>query len=219
MALRLAEAEALVAQAADVRLTFAVCHTLRYWQPLLAVQERMRSGGWRPTNVSARGLSRRHENVGWTGRQRSWTDDLLWHHGGHVVDAVLTLLDDPVADVTAEVGPVWERSGLPMDYAIALRTEKGAVASISLSYNARIGSSDYVIIGEPDTIVITGADVRDAEGTLEQKADVAAAQERAIHDQDRDFLECIGTGRKPIADAASILPAMRVLQAVWDRVG
>ena len=35
----------------------------------------------------------------WAGRadERSWTDDLLWHHGGHVVDAVLRLARAPVS--------------------------------------------------------------------------------------------------------------------------
>jgi 2-hydroxy-4-carboxymuconate semialdehyde hemiacetal dehydrogenase len=216
MALRQSEAEALVAQASEAGLRFAVCHTQRYWKPFRAAREQMEAGGWRATNVIARGLSRRHENVGWTGRQRSWVDDLLWHHGGHVVDTVLGFLDSPITDVSAEVGPIWERSGLPMDYAIALRAETGAIASISLSYNAKIGASDYVVIGESDTIVLSGADVRTPAGTTAE--DVALAQERAVHAQDLDFVECIRTGRTPIADGASILPCMRVLQAVWDRV-
>ena len=196
-----------------------VCHTLRYWQPFHAAHEAMRTGGWRPTNIVARGLSRRHENVGWTGRQRSWTDDLLWHHGGHIVDAVLGLLDSPVVEVSAAVGPVWERSGLPMDYAIALRTVDGGIASISLSYNAGISASDYVIIGRDQTIAISGGEARTADGPIGTSEPVADAQEHAIWAQNADFLESIRTGRRPVADGASVLPAMRVLQAVWDRVG
>ena len=218
LALSVPDAEALVAQASAAGTTLMVCHTLRYSRPMNAAREAMRSEGWRPTNVIARGLSRRHENVGWTGRRRSWTDDLLWHHGGHVVDAVLTFLDAPVVEVTAAVGPVWDRSGLPMDYAIALRTADGGVASISLSYNARIGTSDYVIIGPDQTIVIDGAEVRNADGPILTSESVAEAQEHAIWAQEADFLESIRTGRRPVADAAAILPAMRVLQAVWDRV-
>jgi 2-hydroxy-4-carboxymuconate semialdehyde hemiacetal dehydrogenase len=217
LALRLAEAERLVDQAAQAQRTLMVCHTLRYWEPFRAAREAMRAGGWRATNVIARGLSLRHENVGWTGRHRSWTDDLLWHHGGHIVDVVLGFLDAPITDVSAEVGPIWERSGLPMDYAIALRTAEGGVATISLSYHARLGASDYTIIGETDTIVIAGAEVRSSQGPVVPGERVDVAQEAAIVAQDLDFLECIATGRRPMADAASVLPAMRVLQAVWDR--
>lgn len=219
LALSLADAEALVEQAARRRRTLMVCHTLRYWEPLLAAREVMRDGGWRPTNVVARGLSRRHENVGWTGRQRTWTDDLLWHHGGHIVDAVLGFLDSPITDVSAAVGQIWEGSGLPMDYAIALRTADGGIASISLSYHARIGASDYTIVGQEQTIVISGAAVQTSDGPIGTSQSVADAQERAIWAQDADFVDSIKTGRRPTADAASVLPAMRVLQAVWDRAG
>ena len=132
---------------------------------------------------------------------------------------VLELLGEPVTSVTAAVGPEWEGSGLPMDYAIALRTADGAVATISLSYNARLGASDYVVIGEPDTILIKGADVTSADGPIVAGEDADAVQERAVLAQDLDFLECAASGRRPVADAASILPAMRVLQAVQDHVG
>jgi 2-hydroxy-4-carboxymuconate semialdehyde hemiacetal dehydrogenase len=219
LALCAADAEALVAQAAAAQRTLMVCHTLRYWTPFHAVRVAMDAAGWQPRNIVARGLARRRENVGWTGRRRSWTDDLLWHHGGHIVDMVLELLGTPIVDVSAEVGPVWEGSGLPMDYAIALRTADGAVATIALSYNARLGSSDYVIIGEPDTILIKGADVTSADGPIVAGEDVDAVQERAVLAQDLDFLECVRSGRRPVADAASILPAMRVLEAVQERVG
>lgn len=219
LALCAADAEALVAQAAAARRTLMVCHTLRYWQPFQAARNAMQLAGWRPRNIVARGLSRRRENVGWTGRRRSWTDDLLWHHGGHIVDMVLELLGEPVTDVTAAVGPEWENSGLPMDYAIALRTAAGAIATISLSYNARLGASDYVVIGEPDTILIQGVDVTSADGPILAGEDGNAVQERAVAAQDRDFLECAASGHRPHADAALILPAMRVLQAVQDHVG
>ena len=218
LALTEAAAEALVAQATAVQRTLMVCHTLRYWAPIGAARAAMAAAGWQPRNIVARGLSRRLENVGWTGRRRSWTDDLLWHHGGHIVDMVLQLLGQPVTEVTAEVGPIWDGSGLPMDYAIALRTAEGAVATIALSYNSRLGASDYVLIGEPDTILIQGANVTSADGPILSGEDVATVQERAVLAQDLDFLECVRSGRRPIADAASILPAMRVLQAVQDRV-
>ena len=106
-----------------------------------------------------------------------------------------------------------------MDYAIALRTVDGGVASISLSYNARISASDYVIIGRDQTIVISGGEARTADGPIGTSEPVADAQEHAIWAQNADFIESIRTGRRPVADGAPVLPAMRVLQAVWDRVG
>jgi 2-hydroxy-4-carboxymuconate semialdehyde hemiacetal dehydrogenase len=217
LALSLADGEALVAQARDAGLVLAVCHTLRYWSPLDRAHAWLAEGGHEVKHVVARALSLRHENVGWTGRRRSWTDDLLWHHGGHVIDEVLRLLPGPVEAVEAAVGPVWPESGLPMDYAITVRTAGGAIASIALSYNARVGRSDYLVITDRDTMTIEGADVHVAAGPLVAGQSVAETQEAAVLAQDRDFLRAAATGETPIAAAEAILPVLAVQQAVADR--
>ncbi len=223
LATSLADGERLVALARERQRVLAVCHTLRYWRPVQELHEAIETRGMRPTHVVARALSLRHANVGWTGRQRSWVDDLLWHHGGHVVDEVLALLGAPVIEVTAASGPVWPGSTRPMDHAIALRTADAAIATIALSYHARIGASEYLVVGEDATVLLAGGDVRWSDGAG-STTDVAMAQETAVHDQDADFLEAIrrggpdGDGRATRADAASILPTLRVLQAVSDGV-
>lgn len=217
LALSLAEGEALVALARERGRVLAVCHTLRYWEPLDALHAWLAEGGQAVRHVVARALSLRHENVGWTGRRRSWTDDLLWHHGGHVIDEVLRLLPGGVTDVEAVAGPTWEVSGLPMDYAITLRTDAGAVATIALSYNARQGASDYWVITDRDTASVLGAEVRGATGPVFEGRGVADVQEAAVLAQDRDFLACATSGGTPVADAAAILPTLAVQQQVWDR--
>ena len=220
LALSLVDGEELVALARQAGVVLSVCHTLRYWEPLDTLHAWLRDGEHRVQHVVARALSLRHENVGWTGRQRSWTDDLLWHHGGHVIDEVLRLLPGAVERVEAAVGPVWPVSGLPMDYGITLRTADGALATIALSYNARIGASDYLVITDKDTLSITGADVRASGGPVVKGRDVAQTQEAAVLAQDRDFLDAVTTGRPPIAAASEILPVLAVQQAVADhRIG
>lgn len=222
LATSLVDGERLVDLARRQRRILAVCHTLRYWRPARELHDAIETRGMRPTHVVARALSLRHANVGWTGRQRSWVDDLLWHHGGHVVDEVLTLLGAPVVDVVASSGPSWPVSGRSMDHAIALRTADGAIATIALSYHARIGASEYLVVGEDETVLLAGADVRWSDGTY-ATTDATAAQATAVHDQDADFLDAIrrggpdDDGRATRADGASILPTLRVLQAVSDR--
>lgn len=217
LALSIAEGASLVQLARDAGLVLSVCHTLRYWEPFDRLHDWLQEGGHVVKHVVARACSLRLENVGWTGRRRSWTDDLLWHHGGHVIDEVLRLLPGSVEDVAATVGPVWEGSGLPMDYAIALRTDAGAIATISLSYNARLGASDYLVVTDRDTVSITGAEVRSVDGPIVSGRDVAAVQEAAVLAQDRDFLAAIAEARPPIADGAAILPVLRVQQRVADQ--
>jgi len=217
LALSSADGEALVGLARDRGLVLGVCHTLRYWEPFDRLHTWLQAEGHVVKHVVARALSLRLENVGWTGRRRSWTDDLLWHHGGHVIDEVLRLLPGAIGSVQATVGPAWEGSGLPMDYAIALRSDAGAIATIALSYNARQGASDYIVITDRDTVVVTGADVRAASGAIVTGLDVAAVQSAAVDAQDQDFLAAIVERRPPIADAASILPVLAVQQRVADQ--
>jgi 2-hydroxy-4-carboxymuconate semialdehyde hemiacetal dehydrogenase len=216
LALSAAEGAALVRDADARGLTLMVCHTLRYWEPIDRAHAWLRDQGCEVRHVVARALSLRHENVGWTGRRRSWTDDLLWHHGGHVIDEVLRLLPGTVTTIHAAVGPVSPLSGLPMDYAITLCTDDRAVATIALSYNARTGVSDYYVITDGETLSITGADVRTSAGPVLEGANVAAVQRAAVLAQDRDFLDAVTTGRAPIAAAAAILPVLEVQQAVAD---
>lgn len=216
LALSYARGVALVEQAAAAGRLLMVCHTLRYWQAHDAAHAWLRDGGHDVRHVVARGLSLRIEDVGWTGRRRSWTDDVLWHHGGHTIDEVLRLLRKPVTTITASVGPVWEGSGRSMDYAITLRCDDGAIATIALSYNARVGASDYVVISDKDTLTINGTDVTTSQGPLVEGVDPDTAQVAAIDAQDRDFLRAIGGGPAPVGAAAEVLPVLAIQQAVAD---
>lgn len=223
LATSLADGERLVASARDRSRVLAVCHTLRYWRPVQELHGALAARGVRPTHVVARALSLRHVDVGWTGRQRSWVDDLLWHHGGHVVDEVLTLLGSPVVEVASASGQAWPTSGKAMDHAISLRTAEGGIATIALSYHARIRASEYLVIGEDETVLLAGGDVRWSDGTVTSVPDVAVIQDAAVAAQDADFLAAVrrggsdGDGHATRADGASILPTLRVLQAVRDR--
>jgi 2-hydroxy-4-carboxymuconate semialdehyde hemiacetal dehydrogenase len=219
LAMSAGEAEALVTQAHEAERVLMVCHSIRYSEPFRVARAAIERSGLEPTSVVARHLFLRRENVGWTGRRRSWTDNLLWHHGGHVVDVVLGLLGAPVSEVTSAVGRGREETGLPMDYGITLRTPAGAVATISLSYNAQIATNDYLVIGEQDMIEIAGPNVRNLRGPILQGQDTAAVHEQSVLAQDRDFAASIDTGQRPATAAEHVLPAMRILQAVQDRMG
>jgi hypothetical protein len=93
------------------------------------------------------------------------------------------------------------------------------VATISLSYNAQIATNDYLVIGEQDMIEIAGPNVRNARGPILQGQDSAAVHEQSVLAQDRDFAASIHAGQRPATAAHNVLPAMRILQAVQDRIG
>jgi len=213
LALSLEDGEALVALAREHDRLLGVCHTFRYSKPFEVVQAAIAETGSRPRHVTARSLSRRHEDVGWTGRARTWTDDLLWHHGGHAIDAALTFLRSPVVSVGASVGPRSETSGWPMDYGISLRTSDGGVASIALSYNSLVAAQDFILIGGDETFVVTGAEARSSQRVL-FSGDEAGILAEAITAQDAAFLSALGDGGIFPTEARAILPTLRVQEAV-----
>jgi 2-hydroxy-4-carboxymuconate semialdehyde hemiacetal dehydrogenase len=82
-------AEELAATADATGRIAMVGHTLRYWAPHRTVREWVERGDLRLRHLVARSLQLGQTNVGWMGRQRDWTDSVLWHHGAHLVDAAL----------------------------------------------------------------------------------------------------------------------------------
>ena len=92
LALSLQESEMLTALAEQKGRTMMVAHTMRFWPTLTAVRQRIAEGELHVHSLYIHYGFLRRENVNWQGRRRSWTDNLLWHHGCHAVDTALWLL-------------------------------------------------------------------------------------------------------------------------------
>ncbi|WP_238011653.1 Gfo/Idh/MocA family oxidoreductase [Dactylosporangium sp. AC04546] len=210
----LAEAELVARIAAETGRHAAMGHTLRFWAPHLEVRARVERGELRLRHIIARSLQLRQSNVGWTGRTRDWTDSVLWHHGAHLADTALWLLDATEAKVYGGCGPDWPGSGGPMDVGAVLVTPSGDMATLSLSYHSREPVSDYVLIAEDQTLHINDGRLYGPDGVIVDSAGVAATQDAAIEAQDADFLAAVTEGRTPRCTVADVLPAMRVLDAL-----
>ena len=193
LALSLQDGEDLVALADRAQRTLGVCHTLRFWEPYQVVRSAIADSSATATHVVARRLTRRLDNVGWTGRARTWRDDLLWHHGGHVIDLCLAFLGAPVAEVSAAAGSHPRGAAGPADYAISLRTIQGSIASIALSYNALISASDYVVITDNETFAIEGRQARSSRATI-FAGEERAIERRAVENQDAAMLLALRGG-------------------------
>lgn len=214
-----AEYSALTADAARRDLRFAVCHTFRYYPELRYVRQLVEAGDLHIQHIVFRHTMFRRENVGWTGYQRSWTDNLLWHHGCHVVDACLWLLGAPEVEVTGHAarpgGPLTTR----MDFGVTLRTPADQLATIAMSYNNHLRHNDCAIIGEEASYQITFGRERTLvgpEGPIRQTASERDILYGAIGQQDADFLAAVDAGAEPHVSAARVEPTMRTLQAIED---
>jgi 2-hydroxy-4-carboxymuconate semialdehyde hemiacetal dehydrogenase len=216
LALSATDAEDVAREAGELGRTIMVCHTLRFSRPLLALRAKIDRGEFRARHVVARSLMLRHENVGWTGRARSWTDSVLWHHGAHLVDAALWLLDATDVEVLGRSGPAWEPNGQPMDVSATLRAPHGGLATLALSYHARIGVSDYVVIGEDETYAIRDGGLVSSDGSEVVGPGGATDHDAAIDAQDAEFISAIRERRLARSSASDILPAMRALQMLAD---
>lgn len=193
-----------------------VAHTQRYYEGLVELKRRIDAGEVKPTLVDARFMFRRHENVGWTGRRRTWTDNLLWHHGGHAVDTTLWLLGSRAARVRAELATPYPKTGIPMDVAIALRTEADQLATVTLSYHHHGNTNEFLVVGEDATYTWRSGVLLAADGSVVLEPDDSDPLKSGVYLQDREFVEAVAAGRQPHPSADDILPCLEVLQAVQD---
>jgi 2-hydroxy-4-carboxymuconate semialdehyde hemiacetal dehydrogenase len=217
LATSLAETDRLIDLAERSGLRLMVCHTQRYTASLIEAR-RLIASDVRPRAMVSRYLLDKRENVSWTGRRRSWTDNLLWHHGCHAVDAALWLLGAEATDVTARAAPPDARLGIPMDLSILLRTTGDQIVTVALSYRALPPIQDYVVIADETTLVYANDELRDHTRVLVPAANHGSYDTTALDRQNTDFFASILAGSEPIATARSVRPAMAALQAAQDEL-
>ncbi len=218
LAMNRADAERVTKLAEQKGLRVMVAHTQRFFPALIELRRRIREGELHPHHLDCRWFFLRRSNVNWQGRQRSWTDNLLWHHACHVVDACLWLLGQTEAEArnivraTGQAGPPHAGLGIPLDLDLMLRVGSELV-NIAMSYNSPWPMHDYLVIGEEATL-------RFENGRLEGQEGEVFRPEGAhpIREQDREFLAAVRDEREASVSGRSVLPAMQALQAVQDEL-
>ncbi len=214
IAMSLAGAERVVAAGERSGKTYGLSHPMRFRREREALRARVAAGEERIRHIAGRFFIPRLVNVGATGYRRSWSDNILWHHFCHFVDLGLFLFDfAPVRRVQSHLGPLHGTTGIPMECVVLAETEDGRTLLVHGSYHASFRIYDKLIVTDRDTYLFDtlAATVRTREGTapMDGEQDNAA---RIV----RDFVDAVRDGRPPLASGPSVLPAMRVLQAVQD---
>lgn len=182
-----------------------MAHTQRFAPAQQELRRRLRSGEFRPHHAVLRWFFLRRSNVNWMGRQRTWTDNLLWHHGCHVVDSALWILGGEGGDVQAQFGPPHAELGVPLDLDLHFRVGDTLV-TVAMSYNAPWTRHDYHYIGEEASIEFRGDQLWGEHGVI-----WAGEGGNRIVEQNREFLTAIRDGREASPNVEDVLPAMRVL--------
>lgn len=219
LAMSYRECAALAALARQTGRVLMVAHTQRYYQPLIEARRRVTSGELTLHHVICRYGFLRRKNEDWQGRPRTWTDNLLWHHGCHVVDFALWLLgiDQPgLVEATGRLAWPDQKMGISMDLALTLRTPRDQLVSIAMSYNTHLPVQDYLMIGREDTLQYVDRKLVGRQGILNDPIDQRTEGQNANLLQDREFLAAIREGRPAAISAEAVLPAMRALQDIQD---
>ncbi len=214
VAMSLAAAQRVVAAGEASGRVYGLCHPMRFRREREALRARIRAGEETIRHIAGRFFIKRLINIGATGYQRSWTDNILWHHFCHFVDLGMFLFDGtPIRRVQSHLGALHATTGIPMECTVLVETEADQTLLVHGSYHAAYRFYDKLIVTDRDTYffdILTGT-LRTSAGdaAIEGEQDNCA---RVIF----DFIDAVKSGRPPLASGPSVLPAMRVLQTVQD---
>jgi 2-hydroxy-4-carboxymuconate semialdehyde hemiacetal dehydrogenase len=224
IAMNLDGAERVVDAARRRGLTLGVVHPMRFRQERIPMVQRVNRGEERVTHVHGRFFIHRLENVGATGLQRTWTDNILWHHTTHLIDVGLwtvsggdmSTADQRVRNVYSFMPAVDERTGIPMELTLVVETWDDQAIISTGSYYAHNRIYDVLIVSDRDDYYVD--ELRSTLTTRQGVRPIPTEQENA-HQIAPEFVEAVRDGREPAVPGWSVLPTMRVLhraQEIWD---
>ena len=210
MALNLPDAERMLAASKKAGKTLMVTHTRRFSGPHREIKRRLREGTFHLHHMVVETYFFRRTNLNMHGQPRSWVDNLLWHHGCHSVDIAQWVVGDSDWEVWGQKGPDHRELGIPMDLTVAMKSKRGPLFSMAMSFNNKgpFGGF-YRYIGEEDTFKVYRDSMTDSEGK-----EVALDPLPAFDRQDIEFVGALHEGREPESSAASCLPTMALLDRI-----
>ena len=210
MSLNLPGATRIVEAARRSGKTCMVTHTRRFSSPHREIRHRVQAGTFHLHHMVVETYFFRRENTNMHGQPRSWVDNLLWHHGCHSVDLAQWILGDADWAAWGQKGPDHPVLGIPMDLTVGMKSPKGPLFSMAMSFNNKgpFGGF-YRYIGEEETYKVYRDSMTDSDGK-EVPLDGMAAFDR----QDVEFTSAIREGRVPESSAESCLPTMALLDQI-----
>ena len=214
----LADAEDVLAKQEATGLVCMVGHTRRFNPSHQWIHQKVAAGVLAVQQMDVQTYFFRRRNINAKGEARSWTDHLLWHHAAHTVD-LFAYQAGRIVQANAVQGPLHPELGIAMDMSIQLKSESGAICTLSLSFNndgplgtffryicdngTWIARYDDLVTGKEEPIDVSQVDV----------------SMNGIELQDREFVAAIREGREPNSSVAQVLPCYRVLDQLERQLG
>ncbi|MBB3861707.1 2-hydroxy-4-carboxymuconate semialdehyde hemiacetal dehydrogenase [Novosphingobium hassiacum] len=187
-----------------------VGHTRRFNPSHQYVHNKIVGGEFNIQQMDVQTYFFRRKNMNAKGEARSWTDHLLWHHAAHTVD-LFAYQAGKIVKANAVEGPIHPQLGIAMDMSIQLKSESGAICTLSLSFNndGPLGTF-FRYIGDTATYIARYDDLFTGK---EEPIDVSKVDVsmNGIELQDREFISSIREGREPNSSVRQVLDCYRVL--------
>jgi 2-hydroxy-4-carboxymuconate semialdehyde hemiacetal dehydrogenase len=208
VALSLADTERIVSLSQELRRRVLVCHTMRSFPAVNEVRQRVRSNELHLTHIVGHFAIPRRHNQGMNGQPRNWIDNLLWHHGCHMVDVALWVTGvTSVEHVNALAGNPRGQFSMIMDVSINFRTSSQQLVTHSLTYNTAQFCWEVRFLGDEGTLVYRNGELLDETG--EQV--IPKSSWLDLVPQNREMLDSIVRGAPSDYDVTSALLPMKVL--------
>ncbi|MBL1419070.1 MAG: Gfo/Idh/MocA family oxidoreductase [Alphaproteobacteria bacterium] len=209
------DARDLEREAKKRQLCLGVVHPMRHRKEHIDLLERVNSGTERVRHVHSRIFMHRLENIGGTGYHRSWTDNLLWHHGAHLVDVGLWLTGTnsttEIQNISQHVSAPDPHTGIPMDISILIETQRDQSILCTGSYYSKQNMHDILVVTDQDTYFL---DIKASTFTTSAGTHSIASEQDNNAQVVKDFLNAIKTNQAPLVSGTTVLPAMSLLQHV-----
>lgn len=213
-----ADSLAVLAKQKETGLTCMVGHTRRFNPSHQWIHDKITAGELNLQQMDVQTYFFRRRNINAKGEARSWTDHLLWHHAAHTVD-LFVYQAGKIVQANAVAGPLHPELGIAMDMSIQLKSESGAICTLSLSFNndGPLGTF-FRYIGDTGTYIARYDDLLNGK---EEPIDVSqvAVSTNGIELQDREFIAAIREGREPNSSVAQVLDCYRVLGELERQLG
>jgi 2-hydroxy-4-carboxymuconate semialdehyde hemiacetal dehydrogenase len=205
------DSERLVEIAKETGVTAMAGHVRRFNPSHQWIHKRVEKGELKVLQMDVQTYFFRRTNTNATGKPRSWTDHLLWHHAAHTVDLFQYQAGEVISDCYAVQGPIHPTLGIAMDMGIVMKTPSGSLCTLSLSFNndGPIGSF-FRYICDNGTYNAYYDDLADGKKSPIDLSKVDVSMD-GIEIEDREFIAAIKGKREPNSSLAQVLPAMRVL--------
>jgi len=205
------EAQAVLAKQQETGLVCMVGHTRRFNPSHQWVKKKIDAGEFTIQAMDVETFFFRRKNINAKGEPRSWTDHLLWHHSAHSIDIFQYMTGAKVVKTNILQGPRHPELGIAMDQSIQLKTDRGQILTLALSFNndGPLGTF-FRYIGDTGTYIARYDDLVNGK---EEPIDVSQVDVsmNGIELQDREFIAAIREGREPVSSVASVIECYRVI--------